>query len=469
MNTSPTTSEPSGLAGVWKEEAAATMRLALPIVLTQLGWVAMLTTDAIMIGRLGATALAGATFVLMIYFAVYVFAIGLAMATAGLAAQAYGARRPRRVRRIIRQGLWVMILISLPGIGVMSFTGEILVFLRQPAEAIEPATRYMQSLMWSLPPAIAFVVLRNFVAALNRPAVALWVMLFTVPFNALLDYALIYGNFGLPRLELFGAGIATTIANTAMFSVLLAIALYARPFRRYSILGRFWRPDWEQFRQIFRIGLPIAGMMLLETGFFIFAAFMMGWIGTAAVAAHMIAIQVPHITFMVPMGLSQAATVRVGHAVGRGDARAAYRASWTALTISLGFMATTSIVILLIPATLAGLFLDANRPDSVEALTLATTLLFFAAIFQASDGIQAVAAGALRGLNDTALPMMIAALCYWAIGFSSGAALGFWAGWGARGIWMGFVLGLTSAAILLSWRLTHLTRRRYLPSMLGQV
>ncbi len=453
---------------LWRAEAAATLRLALPIVLTQLGWVAMLTTDAIMIGRLGATPLAGATFVLMIFFAVYVFAVGLAMATAGLAAQAYGARRPRRVRRVIRQGLWVMILISIPGIGIMAFTEEMLVVLRQPPEAIAYAAMYMRTLMWSLLPAVAFVVLRNFVAALNRPAVALWVILAAVPINAILDYALIYGHFGLPRLELFGAGIATTMANTLMFSVLLAIALLARPFRRYSILGRFWRADWEQFRQIFRIGLPIAGMMLIESGLFIFAAFMMGWIGTTAVAAHMIAIQVPHITFMVPIGLSQAATVRVGHAVGRGDARAAYRAGWTALAMSLAFMTATSVMILLAADNLPGLFLDGSRKDNVEALALATTLLFYAAIFQAGDGIQAVAAGALRGLNDTTLPMMIAALCYWALGFTASAVLGFWAGFGAQGIWMGFVLGLTAAAILLTWRLTHLTRRRYLPSMLGQ-
>ncbi len=443
----------------------ATLRLASPIVLTQLGWVSMLTTDAIMIGRLGATPLAGATFVLMIFFAVYVFAVGLAMATAGLAAQAYGARRPRQVRRVIRQGLWVMILISVPGIGFMAFTEEMLVLLRQPPEAVEYAGMYMRTLMWSLLPAVAFVVLRNFVAALSRPAVALWVMLAAVPINAILDYALIYGHFGLPRLELFGAGIATTIANTLMFSVPLAIALFARPFRRYSILGRFWRADWAQFRQIFRIGLPIAGMMLLESGLFIFAAFMMGWIGTTAVAAHMVAIQVPHITFMVPIGLSQAATVRVGHAVGRGDANAAYRAGWTALIMSLTFMITTSVVILLAADSLAGLFLDGSRKDSVEALALATTLLFYAAIFQAGDGIQAVAAGALRGLNDTAVPMMIAALCYWAIGFTASAVLGFWAGFGAQGIWMGFVLGLTTAAVLLSWRLRALTVRRYIPDL----
>lgn len=468
MDQSPTIETRTARFAPWRAEAAATMRLALPIVLTQLGWVSMLTTDAIMIGRLGATPLAGATFVLMIFFAVYVFAVGLAMATAGLAAQAHGARRPRQVRRVIRQGLWVMILISIPGIGLMAFTEDLLVVLRQPPEAVAYAGRYMTTLMWSLPPAVAFVVLRNFVAALNRPAVALWVMLGAVPLNAALDYALIFGNFGLPRLELLGAGIATTIANSAMFAVLLAIALLARPFRRYALLGRFWRADWPQFRQIFRIGLPIAGMMLIESGLFISSAFMMGWIGTTAVAAHMIAIQIPHITFMVPIGLSQAATVRVGHAVGRGDAGAAYRAAWTALAMSLAFMTTTSVVILLAADSLAGLFLEAGRPDNIEALALAASLLFYAAIFQAGDGIQAVAAGALRGLNDTALPMMIAVLCYWAIGFTASVVFGFWVGFGAQGIWMGFVLGLGSAAILLTWRLTHLSRRRYLPSMLGQ-
>jgi len=440
-------------------------KLAGPIVATQLGWVAMLTTDAAMIGQLGKVPLAGATLVLMVYFALYVFAFGVVMATASLASQAYGARRPRLVRRIIRQGLWATILIVAPGIALMAYTPEILTLLRQPPEAVALSGQYIETLKWSLAPGIAFVVLRNFVSALNRPAFAMWVMLAGVPVNAALDYALIFGKFGLPRLELFGAGLATTSVSALLFAILLAVSLFVRPFRRYNILGRFWRPDWDAFRRIFKLGLPIAAIMLLESGFFIFTVFMMGWISTATVAAHMIAIQVPHVTFMVPMGLSQAATVRVGHAVGRRDPEGAYRAGWTAIVLSLAFMAAVSLVILAIPSTLASVFLDESRPDSAAVLALATSFLLFAAIFQAADGIQAVAAGALRGLNDTAVPMALAALCYWAIGFTSAGALAFWGGLEGVGIWIGFVIALVAAAIVLTWRFRTLAARRYIPDM----
>lgn len=440
-------------------------KLAGPIVLTQLGWVAMLTTDAAMIGRLGAVPLAGATLVLMVYFGLYVFAFGVVMATASLASQAYGARRPRLVRRVIRQGLWATILLVVPSIVLMAFTPEILTALRQPPEAVALAGEYIDTLKWSLAPGIAFVVLRNFVSALNRPAFAMWVMLAGVPANALFDYALIFGNFGLPRLELFGAGLTTTCVSAVLFAILLAVALFARPFRRYNILGRFWRPDWDAFRRIFVLGLPIATIMLLEAGFFICAVFLMGWISTATVAAHMIAIQIPHVTFMVPMGLSQAATVRVGHAVGRRDPEGAYRAGWTALVMSLAFMAVTSLVILAIPASLASVFLDESRPDSAAVLALATSFLLFAAIFQAADGVQAVAAGALRGLNDTTVPMALAALCYWAIGFTSAGALAFWGGLEGVGVWIGFVIALVASAIVMTWRFRTLAARRHIPDM----
>ena len=439
------------------------VKLAAPIVLTQLAWVAMLTTDTAMMGRLGATALAGASLSMMIFFLAYVACFGVVMATAGLAAQAYGARKPRVVRRVIRQGLWVTIVLTLPILAAFEFTPQILAALDQPAETLLPAEAYMSTLKWSLPPAIAFAVLRNFVSALSRPTVALWVMLCGVPMNALLDYCLIFGNFGFPRLELVGAGLATSIINLVMFLALLAIALLGRRFARYTILGRFWRPDWHQFRQIFVIGLPIAASMLLEAGFFIGAVFIMGQFGAIAIAAHMVAIQLPHVTFMVPMGLSQAATVRVGHAVGRGDTAGAYRAGWMAIALTLGFMAVATLVILVVPEAFASIFLDHDRADSAAVLALATTFLLYAAFFQLVDGMQAVAAGALRGMNDTAVPMVLAALSYWGIGLSAGLALAFWLDMEGQGLWLGFVFGLSSAATMLTLRFLYLGRIGYLP------
>jgi MATE family multidrug resistance protein len=200
-------------------------------------------------------------------------------------------------------------------------------------------------------------------------------------------------------------------------------------------------------------------------GFFIGSIFFIGQFGSLALAATMIAMQLPHISFMVPMGLSQAATVRVGQAVGRRDVAGAYRAGWMALAISLGFMSSMTVVVLSVPQAFASIFLDSARTDSADVVALAVSYLFFATFFQAGDGIQAVAAGVLRGLNDTAVPMVIAAVCYWGIGLGSGLWLGFVMGMEGGGLWVGFVLGLTSAAIVLSHRFKRLDTRRYIPSV----
>ena len=449
----------------WRRELKAMSRLAWPIVLTQLAWIGMLTTDTAMIGRIGAEQLAGASLSLMVFFLAYVICFGVVTATASLASQAYGARQPRRIRRVVRQGWWVTIALTVPMLMALAFTPEILSLMGQPPETLPHADTYISTLMWSLPLATAFTVLRNFVSALGRPRPALWVMLSGLPLNALLDYGLIYGNFGLPRLELVGAGLATTIINIAMFSALLAIVLFRKPFSRYAILGRFWRPDWPQFRQIFRIGLPIAGTHLMVAGFFIGAVFVIGAFGTEAIAAHMIAIQLPHISIMIPMGLSQAATVRVGHAVGRRNVEAAYRAGWTATAMTVCFMIMMSVVVMLVPEAFVKLFIDASRPESVDVMNLAVSFLVLAAFFQIADGIQEVMYGALRGLNDTVIPMLIAGISYWGVGLATGVWLAFSHDLQGVGLWLGFIFGLSCAAILLGWRFYRFFKRQHLPSI----
>ena len=250
-----------------------------------------------------------------------------------------------------------------------------------------------------------------------------------------------------------------------MFLALLAIAVARKPFARYTILVRFWRPDWQVFRRIFRIGLPIAGTMLLEGGFFIAAAFVAGRFGAAVIAAHTIAMQLPHISFMVPMGLAQAATVRVGQAVGRGDAVAAYRSGWIAIAVTLAFMSVMTVIVLAIPHTFASAFMDHDRADSAAVLALATTFLFYAAIFQMATVIQAVTAGALRGLNDTAMPMLLASSASGASAPQSGSRSPFSRACSGSGLWLGFDCGLGSVAALLTLRLRKLTRLRYIPAV----
>jgi MATE family, multidrug efflux pump len=254
-----------------------------------------------------------------------------------------------------------------------------------------------------------------------------------------------------------GAGLATTGVNVAMCAVAIWICYACRPFKKYRVLGRFWRPDWILMRQLIAIGLPISGAFALEWGLFSSAALLMGWLGTTALAAHQIALQVASILFMVPFGISLAATVRVGHAVGRRDPMGARRAGFGAIVLGAVFMAVTSVMVALFRDAIPLLFLGEDAAGNAETARLAATLLLIGVSFFITDGVQGIAAGALRGLNDTRVPMVFAGLSFWVIGFTCAYGLAFPAGLGAVGIWIGFSLGLGTFAALLIWRFDGLT------------
>jgi multidrug resistance protein, MATE family len=302
----------------------------------------------------------------------------------------------------------------------------------------------------------------------NRPEPALWITLAAIPANALLAYALIYGAFGLPRLELLGAGTATTLVNIGMCIAGFWIAYTQRPFKKYRVLNRFWRFDGALLRQLVVVGAPISGAFLLEYGLFASAAILMGWIGTTALAAHQIALQVAAVLFMVPFGISMAATVRVGHAVGREDSAGSRRAGFAAIGLGATFMAAMVLVIVALRHVIPLAFLGAHTADASATVALAATLLAFGSTFFVVDGIQTIAAGALRGLNDTRVPMIFAAVSFWVVGFATSYTLAFAARLEAAGIWIGFTVGLGLYAMLLVWRFNALTRRGYMPVAPGQ-
>src|ERR1700736_683626 len=295
-------------------ELTETLKLAVPIALTQLGQIAMMTTDLALIGRLGDEAVAAAALAHTVFFITFTFGMGLVSAVAPLAAQAFGARNPRLVRRALRVGLWTALLISLPMMMLPLYGEQILLMLGQAPAIARLAQRYLEGLAWGITPALWFLAIRGFMGAVNRPEPGLWITLAAIPANAVLVYLLIHGEFGLPRLELFGAGLATTIINFGMLLAGLWFAYRRRPFRKYRVLGHIWRIDWTLMRQMIVIGAPISISFLLEYGLFAAAAILMGLISTTALAAHQIALQITAILFMGPFGIGMAATVRVGHA-----------------------------------------------------------------------------------------------------------------------------------------------------------
>ena len=440
------------------DEFAETLKLAIPIALTQLGQIAMMTTDLALIGRLGEQAVAAAALAHTIFFVAFTLGMGLVSAVAPLAAQAFGGRNPRLVRRALRVGLWAAIFVCIPLSGLI-ITGErILLMLGQSSELASSAQLYLNGLALTLLPAMWFIAIRSFMGAINRPAPALWITIAAVPANAVTAYALIHGHFGMPALGLFGAGLGTSIVNIAMCAAALWVCHYRRPFRKYHVLGRIWRIDWALMRNLFIIGTPISVALLLEYGLFSIAAILMGWIATSAVTAHQIALQIAAILFMVPFGISMAATVRVGHGVGRGDDAATWRAGAVALSLGIAFMATMTLVVLVTRHDIAHAFLgtsDATQPTS----ELVATLLLVGATFFIADGVQTIANGTLRGLNDTRVPMLLAAACYWGLGFGSCYALAFPLGLGATGIWIGLSCGTAAYAISLVIRFRILVRK----------
>jgi MATE family multidrug resistance protein len=454
-------------ARLWRAELIGTVRLALPIALTQLGQIAMMTSDLVLIGHLGDNAIAASALAQTLLFAAFVFGMGLVSAVAPLAAQAYGAREPRMVRRALRVGLWASVMLGVPIMALQSSGESLLLALGQQKEAAHLAGQYIFGLSWCLIPAWWFIALRGFMSAVNRPEPAFWITLAAIPLNALLAYALIYGAFGLPRLEMLGAGLATTVVSIGMCVAGFWIAYTQRPFKKFRVLNRFWRADWALLWRLIVVGAPIAGSFALEYGLFASAAILMGWIGTTALAAHQIALQIAAILFMVPFGISMAATVRVGHAVGRNDPAGTRRAGFAAIGLGAAFMAAMVLVVIALRHVIPLLFLGANAADATATVVLAATLLAVGSTFTVVDGIQTIAAGALRGLNDTRIPMIFAAVSFWLVGFTASYTLAFPAGFGAVGVWIGFTVGLGLYAALLVWRFDALTRRGYMPAVPG--
>jgi multidrug resistance protein, MATE family len=448
-------------AGAWRQETRALTALAVPIVLTNIGQVAIQTTDVVLIGWLGPEALAASVLGVNIMFVLLLFSIGVVAATAPMVAQDLGRRRHavREPRRTIRQGLWVALALGLPALLLLWNIAPILHLLRQDPALIPGAEAYVHAAMWGFVPGLWFVVLRNFIASLERPRAGMVIMLIGVTFNAIAAYGLIFGRLGLPALGLRGAGIAAALTNVFLFVGLLGYILVDRQFRRFHILGYFWRADWARFREIFRIGLPIGMTLVMEVGLFAAAGFLMGLIGTAELAAHQIALQCASVTFMVPLGLAQAATVRVGLAAGAGHAQGVLRAGITALLMGSLFMLAMATVMWTAPAAIAGLFIDATDPANAAVIRAAVLFLAIAALFQIFDGGQVIGAGALRGLKDTRWPMAFAAMAYWGVGMSLAVGLGFGLGWGGLGIWIGLAASLAVAAALMVARFIALQRR----------
>ena len=437
----------------WTDEMRAMLALAWPLMLANLTQQAINATDVLLMGRLGATQLAAATLALNLTYTFNLLLLGLLIASSPLMATALGRRSNsvREVRRTFRAGLWLLLITLPPYWLILWHVGDIMRALGQSEELASQGQTFLRAYMWCTAPWLLFQLLRNFVSALERPRVVLWLSLGGIALNALLSWSLIFGHFGLPALGLLGGGLGSTLTWLAMCGALVGFVVTDRQFGRFHLFGRFWRFDRERTMEMVRLGWPIGATMALEMGVFALAAYFMGWIGAPAVAAHAVALQLAALTFMVPLGLGQAVTVRVGLALGRQDREGITRAGWTAWIVGVGFMAAMALGMWVMPHRLITLFLT-DVPANATVIALAVSFLKVAAAFQLVDGAQVIGAGMLRGLHDTRWPLVFALVGYWVVGLGIGTWLAFGADWKGVGIWIGLAAGLAAVAILMLWR-----------------
>lgn len=443
----------------WGSHFRATLALGIPFIGAQLAQLGINTTDVMIVGRLGAENLAAMVLSAQFLFTILIFGSGFSIAVIPMVAQAYGRGDIVTVRRSMRMGLWVVTAYWLIMQPAFIYAEEILLAAGQKPEVAKLAHGYILIGHFAVLPGLLYNVMRALVSAIGKAAVVLNVTIAMLVLNAIFAYVLVLGHFGFPAMGLEGAAIVSVAVQTAGFLFILAYVQMKEETRRYEILVRFWRPDWHALWDVVRLGLPISVTILAEVSLFTAASLLMGHIGTIELAAHGIALQWASIAFMIPLGLSQAATVRIGIAHGQGDHQAVVRASVAVMAIAASLAAIGGVLFAIMPEFFARWFLDVSRPEAPEVLAYAGPLIVVAGLFQLVDGIQAIASGLLRGLKDARVPMILALIAYWPIGFFLAWLLAFPLGFGGVGIWFGFLVGLAAAATMLCARFYILVRR----------
>jgi multidrug resistance protein, MATE family len=433
-------------------EIRACLSLAVPLAGAQLAQAATTFVDTVMMGLLGSSTLAAGGLGAAVFHSLVLISTGIISAVSPLVATAYGANQSAVVGKVVRQGLWLAVGLAIPIALLIWFADSWLLRLGQEPSTVSMAQPYLRSIVWGVLPALGFALLRSFVTALSQPRPVILIMLAGTVFNIGANYVLMFGKLGFPVLGLAGIGWASTISLWGMFLALVFHILTQPRYRMYQVFRDLPRIERRIFLELMQVGLPIGVLSAVETGMFTITTFLMGQLGTAMLAAHQVAMQTAIITFMVPLGISLANTVRVGQRLGQQDATGARLAGKVGISIAALFMSVMGLLFWLFPEPIVSLYLDINNPANAEVVSLAKQFLKVAALFQLVDGIQVSAAGALRGLKDTRIPMLIGIIAYWGIGLTSGYLLGMQLQLGGVGLWFGLAIGLAIAAIILTWR-----------------
>ncbi len=434
----------------YSEHARAVLKLGLPLIASNLAMFAIHMTDTIMLGWYDVTALAASTIAGTLFFVVFIVGSGFAFAVTPMVAAAAEEDNEQQVRRVTRMAVWLSVFYGLVVSVPFIFAEQILLAIGQDPAVAALGQDYLHIAALGMIPALLVMTFKSFLAGLERTGIILYSTIAAALMNVLVNYALIFGNLGAPELGIRGAAIASVMVQLLTVAILLGYALRVLP--QFELLRNVLRPDPEIMARVFRLGLPIGLTSLAEGGLFAASAVMMGWIGAIELAAHGIAIQWASVMFMVHIGFSQTATVRAGRALGRRDEPNLRRGGITAMAMSGAFVVFTVILFLTIPEQLVAIFIDPDEPARDTVLRIGVVLLAVAGLFQAVDALQVMALGLLRGVQDTAVPMVMAIISYWVIGLPSAYLLAFTFDMGPIGLWLGLVIGLTVAGVLMSWR-----------------
>ncbi|MFN7050622.1 MAG: MATE family efflux transporter [Gemmobacter sp.] len=432
--------------------ARALLVLGVPLVGSHLAQMLLHVVDTVILGWYGVTELAAVVIGSSSFFVVFILGSGFAQAVMPMVAQALGRGDETEVRRATRMGLWLSLLFGVVSYPLFWWSGDIMLALGQRPEVAQLAQDFLRVAGLGILPALVVMTLKSHLAALERTQVVLWVTVAAVFINAGLCYPLVFGRWGMPELGVAGAGVASFVVQLFTMVALVVYAGWLPELRRFHLFQRFWRPDWHAFAGVFRLGLPIGLTSLAESGLFQASAIMMGWIGTVELAAHGIAMQIVSLGFMVHLGLANATTVRTGRLAGAGDWGNLRRGGRVAIVLSVLVGLSQVALYLGLPQPIIGLFIDRSSAEAPQILLIGTTLLALAAAFQLLDGAQVMALGLLRGVQDTRVPMWLAAFSYWGVGIPASYLLAFKAGYGSVGLWSGLVIGLAFASAMLMAR-----------------
>ncbi|PIB25146.1 hypothetical protein BFP76_06480 [Amylibacter kogurei] len=437
----------------WSSHVRSTLALGTPLVGSHLAQMLIQTTDVVMLGWYGVEELAGTILATQVFILVLLIGSGFAFAVMPMAANAIAAGRDSEVRQSVRMAALIALVYSMLAIIPLSFLEKFLLLTGQQPELAHIAGQYMSIAQWALIPGALVFVTRSFFSALERTQVVFWVVVLGAIWNAVLNYVFIFGNFGMPELGARGAAISSVMTTSATLVAFLCYAYWRDEIRGYLFYRGFFQIDFHRLKEVFSLGWPISLSMLAETGLFTASTLMVGAFGTLALATHGIVLQIVTIFFMIPLGMSNAATVRAARFWGRSENNELRRASFVAVILAVAIAVVTMVLYLVLPDRLIPLFLDREETRVVEIVALGSTLLVVAAMFQIVDALQLVMSALLRGLKDTLIPMMIAVVSFWFVGLPTSYFLGFTFGLGATGVWWGLVFGLGLAAILLGLRL----------------